>query len=150
MNRESGYTYISILLVVFALALTAQSTWIPASTTARREAETELLFRGLAYRAAIESYYLRDAERPQFPPNLAALISDPRYDGVRHLRVLYDNPLAKADWAIIPAPVGGIAGVAPRSDTRPLKQAGFSKSIKEFAESDSYAQWKFVFNPTKN
>lgn len=145
MKRQAGYTYISILIVVFALALTAQATWIPQSTTVRRAAEAELIFRGTAYRAAIESYYKLGGAQPRYPEDLESLLADPRFQDVRHIRVLYDVPRGFGRWTLVYSPSGGVSGVAPESSERPFKMAGFPKELEHFEDAQNYRDWTFTY-----
>ena len=145
MKREAGYTYISILIVVFALAIAAQATWIPQSTTARREAEAELIFRGAAYLAAIESYYDLGGNAKRYPDDLESLLSDPRFEDVRHIRTLYDVPRGFDRWTLIFSPLGGVSGVAPDSSAQPLKIAGFPAELEHFEDAESYRDWTFTY-----
>lgn len=149
MSRDDGYTYITILIVVFTLALTALTTWIPSSTMSTREKELELLFRGRAYVSAIFSYYHADAENPALPTSPEDLINDPRFPGKRHIRSLYVDPITASDWALIYGSSGGITGVRSQSGLAPLKQTGFSEAFSDFEDSSSYSEWGFVFDPAE-
>jgi type II secretory pathway pseudopilin PulG len=118
-----------------------------ASHAAQREKEAELLFRGNAYRQAIESYYRKEQ---RYPMKLAELVEDNRYPSpARHLRRLYRDPVTGADWAVMDAPGGGIMGVHSRSEAQPLKSGGFSLADKTFADARRYADWQFFYTPTQ-
>ena len=144
MKAEGGYTYLTMLIVVFTVTLAAQATWMPSSTASVREQERELIFRGQAYKAAIASYYFADPERPSLPRSLEDLLDDPRFPGLRHIRSLYADPISKIRWSVISVD-GGIIGVAPTSDGQPMKVSGFSSGLEGFENSESYSDWKFVF-----
>lgn len=146
LPHEAGYTYITVLIVVFALALAAQVTWIPASTERARETEAELLFRGLAYRDAVRSHWEWGGQN-RYPPTLDALLEDPRQMGLRHIRRLYESPVCEGRWRQLSAPGGGIAGVAPDCDAAPFKQSGFPSALDGLEAAGSYAEWEFRFDP---
>lgn len=142
----AGYTYVSLLIAMAAIAMAAQATWIPTETEARRQAETELIFRGLAYKAAIEAYWRFDPLMPAYPSDLNDLLSDPRADGVRHIRRLYASPVGNG-WQRIDTPGGGIQGVVPASRDAPLKRTDFPKELEIFEDARDYRDWQFVFTP---
>ncbi len=144
-GRDEGYTYITILVVMVAAALAAQTAWIPTGTEARRAAEAELLFRGQAYASAIESYYQADSPGT-YPGSLADLLEDPRSEGRRHIRRLYP-PVFSEEWQLLPAADGGIAGVAIASDKVPFKRSGFSAKLAGFENAETYADWEFYAQP---
>ena len=144
MKAEGGYTYLTMLIVVFTVTLAAQATWVPASTVSIRAKEQELIFRGQAYQAAISSYYLADPKNPSFPRSLEDLLDDPRFSGRRHIRSLYDDPISRGQWSVITGE-GGITGVASTSDRQPLKVSGFPYGLENFDNSVAYSDWHFVF-----
>ena len=117
-----------------------------ASHTAQREKEAELIFRGEQYRDAIASYYKKEQ---RYPRALTELLEDKRYPmPVRHLRKLYRDPMTGQDeWALVEAPGGGVMGVHSRSDDAPIKTGNFSPKNQEFAEAQTYADWKFIHSP---
>ena len=145
-TSTGGYTYVSLLVVIVAATLSAQTTWVPSGTRAQRAAEAELIFRGLAYRDAIRSYWEADPDRPSFPSTLEDLLQDPRGEGTRHIRRLYE-PVFGDEWELLPADGGGIAGVAPRTDLTPLKRANFPADLAIEDGADSFGDWRFVFTP---
>lgn len=147
-SSEAGYTYISVLVMVVGVALAAQSTWIPASTTSKRASEDELIFRGTAYAQAIESYWRADPENPSFPSTLEDLLIDPRDGVTRHIRRLYE-PVFSRDWTIVQAEEGGIKGVSPGARIQPLKTANFPAEMIANTESQVYSDWIFAFEPTQ-
>ena len=61
--------------------------------------EAELLFRGQAYRRAIESYYRANGV---YPRALEDLLKDPRFPSKRHIRSLYPDPMGKGQaWLLL-------------------------------------------------
>jgi type II secretory pathway pseudopilin PulG len=146
-KRLQGFTYIGLLIFLAVMGAGMAAFGELASHAAQREKEAELLFRGEAYRAAIESYYKKEQRYPQ---SLEQLLEDKRYPTpVRHLRRLYADPLTgEADWAVVEAPGGGIMGVHSRSEEAPVKTGNFSLKNQVFAEAKAYAEWNFVHSPT--
>lgn len=149
-SGERGFTYLAILigLALLGVALAAIGTlW---STTAQRDRETELLFVGEAYRTAIASYY-RHGPGAQLPLELSDLIEDRRTAvPMRHLRRLYADPMTgRADWTLVRTAEGAIVGVRSASQRAPLKRANFPAYESDFADSECYCDWQFVYNTTR-
>lgn len=148
-RRQSGFTYIGLLMavVIMGLMLTVASrVW---STTEQRERETQLLFAGHAYRMAIASYF---AHGHRFPATLQDLLQDDRSPvPVRHLRRLYPDPMTgTADWTLIMTPnAGGIMGVSSSSQRAPLKRQGFDLIDDAFKDTDCYCAWQFIYYPNR-
>jgi hypothetical protein len=117
-----------------------------ASHATQREKEAELIFRGEQYRDAIASYYKKEQ---RYPKALDELLEDKRYPmPVRHLRRMYRDPITgEAEWGLVEAPGGGVMGVYSRSETAPIKTGNFSSKNQEFADTLSYAEWKFIHSP---
>lgn len=143
-GREAGYTYLSVLAVLAAMAVAAQTTWIPAESERLRDAEAELLFRGRAYARAIESW--RRAGNGSLPPSLEALLDDPREPGRRHIRRLYEDPMG-GGWTLIRGADGGVAGVASSSGAAPRRRAFFPPGLEEFRGAEAYSDWVFGAAP---
>lgn len=146
-DREAGYTYVSVLAVLVAAALSAQTAFIPAESARIRDAEAELLFRGAAYREAIEAFWAAGGSAPRLPRSLDELRDDPRGDGQRHIRQLYGDPITDRPWTLIRGNDGGISGVASTSTDRPRRRAFFPAGFEDFEAADSYADWTFEFTP---
>lgn len=150
---QQGYTYAAVLAAVVIVGIAAEVGRLSTSRLVQAERETELLFRGEAYMRAIGSYYRAHGA---YPRTLADLANDPRAPGRQHLRAPYTDPMAKpglvveqgaGGWALIPAPDGGISGVASRSKARPMKRANFPQKFEAFDGAESYADWVFEFSP---
>lgn len=148
-DREAGYTYPAALILLVALALAAQTATIPASGTAQSEREAELIFRGMAYRDAIEAYWRAGGTNPRLPARLQDLVEDPRAEGLRHIRRLYDDPMPRGGWRLIEEPGGGISGVVSSAPGTPRRRAFFPAALTGFDSADSYQDWRFVFDPSK-
>jgi type II secretory pathway pseudopilin PulG len=147
MMKSRGFTYLTVLFIVAVITAGLALVGEVWETAAKREKETQLLFVGNEYRKAITRYYL--AGKNQYPRALEDLLKDPRQPGtVRYLRRLYADPLTgKAEWGIVKAPDGGIAGVHSLSEEKPLKAANFKVRDAGFESAQSYADWKFIYTP---
>lgn len=148
-QRESGFTYLTLLFVIafmgIGLALTGEL-W---RTAALRDREAQLLYAGGQYRRAIERYYASGLR--QYPRSLEDLLKDPRKPNTqRYLRRLYVDPVTgSAEWGIVKAPDGGIMGVYSTSEAKPVKTGGFDLRNRAFEGAEKYSDWKFVYDPTK-
>lgn len=147
---QKGFTYLMVLVAVIAVGILAESATIYASKTRQLDVEAELLFRGMAYRNAIKSYYQSGNPQKFYPKSLDDLIRDPRTVSHRsHIRMLYTDPVTngKASWKLIRAPDGGILGVASSSTAKPVKTGNFRKEFQSFENAKSYADWIFEYVP---
>jgi type II secretory pathway pseudopilin PulG len=142
---ESGFTYIGLLIVVALMGILLAAVGEVASTVARHEHETELLFIGNEYRNAIARFF---QQNHRYPAALEELLES--NDGPKpshYLRRLYRDPMTGAvDWTLVPA-AQGFMGVASSSTQLPLKRAGFDFADESFEKAESYADWTFVFYP---
>ena len=147
IDRQTGFTYLTVLFVVAFMGLglaLAGEVW---QTTLARDREIELLYAGNQYRRAIERYYVSGPR--QFPGTLEDLLKDPRKPGTeRYLRKLYFDPMTgKSEWGLVKSPQGGIMGVYSLSEDPPKKVAGFAFANREFEGATKYSDWKFAYNP---
>ena len=150
-TSERGFSYALILAAVVILGIVAEAAHVTTWRIVKADREQELLFRGDAYRRAIQSYYEAGGAIKQFPRNLDDLLKDSRTaSGKPHIRALYADPMnkeEKAEWRLIRALDGGISGVASQSTDEPLKQANFPMGFENFAGAKSYSDWVFEFRP---
>jgi type II secretory pathway pseudopilin PulG len=140
---QRGFTYLVLLLwlaIGSALLTALASRW---SFEARRERETEFVFRAEQYRSAIESYAAPIningcANVQRLPASLDDLLTDPRCGLMRHhLRTLYLDPITRSpEWGLVQR-FGAIEGVYSRSDRAPLRHINGVRT---------YQDWKFVAN----
>lgn len=144
--RERGFTYIGLLALVVLIGILLARAGEVASTSAQRERETELLFIGHQYREAIARFYVRTRRFPLTLEELVGAADGPTPQ--RYLRRLYPDPMTgAADWLLLPAPGGGISGVASSSARAPLKTDGFEPLDAAFAGGAKYSEWAFNFDP---
>jgi type II secretory pathway pseudopilin PulG len=144
-RAQGGFTFIGLLVAVVVMGLMLTMVARVWSTTEQRERETQLLFVGHAYRAAIASYY---AYGHKFPSSLNELLQDDRFPlPKRHLRRLYPDPMTgQADWSLVLTPDGqAIMGVVSSSKVTPIKRAGFPLEDEAFKGADCYCGWQFAY-----
>lgn len=152
-RQQSGFTYITIVVMVTLLAIGAGVTNTVTSTLIKRGKETELLYQGGQFVQAIQRYY--EAGVPnQYPRDLSALLRDPRFPYKVHIRKIFKEPFSRQDdakmgWQLITNTEGGIIGVASQSSRKPLKNAKFPDFVRVEGEGTEYAHWQFVFIPNK-
>ena len=143
-RAERGFAVAAVLVLLVIIALGAQVTTIPTKSALIRNAEEELIFRGQAYAAAIESYRTAVEGDDSLPQRLEDLIDDRRLNGQRYIRRLYADPLTGGAWNLLRDESGGIRGVASRASGAPRKKAFFPKGLDAFATAASYKSWRFV------
>ncbi|MBI5785661.1 MAG: type II secretion system protein [Rhodocyclales bacterium] len=155
--RQSGVTYVGVLVLVALMGITAAVAADVWHTSRKRDSERELLFIGNQFRQAIGHYYEQSpGPAKTFPRQLADLLRDPRTPGMkRHLRRIYPDPITGSDeWGLVKGPSGEILGVFSRSEAVPLKQANFRKADASFENKQRYSEWTFVYtarrSPTAN
>lgn len=141
----AGFTYIGLLALILLIGILLSAAGQVASTAARRERETQLLWVGHEYRAAIGRYWGLKRAYPQALQDLLGAAPDAPVQ-VRFLRKLYPDPMTSAvDWVLLPAPGGGIMGVASSSKRAPLKTGNFDEADQDFADAKAYGDWQFKF-----
>lgn len=146
-SSQSGFTYAAVLVAVVIVGIGAEITYLSMARIVQAEKEAELLFRGQAYRRAIESFYKTNGS---YPRSLDDLLKDPRSHSRRHIRVLYPDPMSKEKeqgWQLIPSTDGGVGGVASRSTDKPIKTANFPIFFDKFNDAQSYSEWVFEYVP---
>lgn len=146
---QFGFTYLTVMFIVAilmgGLALLGE-VW---ETAAKRGREAELLFVGNQYRSAIARYYeSTPGGVKRYPRTLEDLLRDPRQPSTqRYLRKLYSDPFGGAEWGIVKAPDGGIAGIHSLSEEKPLKTGHFKLRDAGFEAAKRYADWQFLYSP---
>lgn len=146
-RHARGFTYIGLLALIVLIGLLLATAGEVTATTAQREREAQLLWVGNQYRAAIGRYW---SQRRVYPQTLQDLLGTPADAPLqaRYIRSLYPDPMTNAlDWTLLPAPRGGIMGVASSSKRTPLKTAHFEDVDQEFANVTAYSDWRFYFIP---
>jgi len=146
-RRAGGFTYVGLLALVVLIGLMLGAAGEVAATAAQRERETQLLWVGHEYRAAIGRYWNHKRAYPQSLQDLLGAAPDAPLQ-VRYLRRLYPDPMTNAvDWVLVPAPNGGIMGVTSSSKRAPFKTDHFDEGDQDFANAGTYGDWQFTFLP---
>ena len=148
-TRQRGFTYLTVLFIVAILLGGLAMVGEVWETSAKREKEADLLFVGNQYRRAIARFYEgTPGGVKRYPRTLEELLKDPRQPSTqRFLRRLYPDPFGAAEWGIVKAPDGGVAGVYSLSEEKPLKTANFRLRDAGFDGAQRYADWKFIYSP---
>ena len=146
-RSDGGFTYLGLLALIVLIGIMLAAAGEVAATAAQRERETQLLWVGHEYRAAIGRYWSRKRAYPQSLQELLGAAPDAPVQ-VRYLRRLYPDPMTNAvDWVLVPAPRGGIMGVMSSSKRAPLKTGHFDEGDQPFADASAYSDWQFMFLP---
>lgn len=145
-----GFTYVGLLIAVAVIAAGSATVLGAGANQQLRDNEAELLAIGHEFRRALQSY--ADATpvgQPTAPQELAELLRDPRYLGVRrHLRRIYPDPLTgNTRWGIIRSPDGRISGIHSLSATPTLRRTGFPTGMEEFEKTGRHDEWIFAHAP---
>lgn len=144
--RQRGFTYLGALFLVVLMGAALAATGQLWSTASVRAKERELLWVGTQYAHALRRYYEYSPGIKQYPAMLEDLLEDNRTpEPRRFLRRLYVDPFTgKADWGLIRAVDGRIAGVFSASSRQALKTARFPAEWTDFEGKTRYSEWEFV------
>jgi type II secretory pathway pseudopilin PulG len=146
-RASSGFAYLFLLFALAVLGVLLAALGQNWTTTMQRERETQLLYVGQQFGAALASYRAWTKTGPAAPVTLDQLVEDKRFPfPVRHLRQIYRDPMTgKRDWELQMAD-GVIVGVRSHSQKIALRQ-----SLPDYvviaggASADtSYHDWLFV------
>jgi type II secretory pathway pseudopilin PulG len=151
--RQSGFTYIGVLILVAIMGITAAATGELWRTESRREAEAQLLFVGNQYRQAITGYYEQSpGQKRSFPMRLDDLLRDPRVPGTkRYLRKLFADPVTGGEeWGLVKGPAGEILGVFSLSEQTPIKKSNFGVRDARLEDRQKYSEWVFMYTPGRS
>lgn len=146
--RSGGFTYVGLIVLLAILGLVAAAGMKTGALMQRAAAEQELLEIGAAFSDALRSYAAATPQgQPTQPPNLQALLKDPRFPGVRrHLRRIFVDPVTgKAEWGVVT--IGDkalVSGVYSLSAARPLKVGNFDARFVNFDNKERISEWKFT------
>lgn len=148
VSHGSGFTYLSLLILVATIGIVTASTLQIGAALQRRAAEEELIEIGTEFRDALISYSnATPAGQKRTPSSLQDLLKDPRYQSPRrHLRKLYIDPITgKDEWGVVELGEGtGIIGIHSLSDAQPIKIGNFDAAFQDFEGKLSYRDWKFM------
>jgi type II secretory pathway pseudopilin PulG len=147
-HRQSGFTYLSLIILVAIIGIAAAATLKMGAVIQRSRAEQQLLDIGAAYSDALKSYAdATPAGMPPQPPSLQDLLRDPRFPGVRrHLRRIYVDPMTgSAEWGIVYlGDKAGVLAVYSLSNARPVKIGNFPPRFATLAGKQKISEWRFT------
>jgi type II secretory pathway pseudopilin PulG len=147
-RRQGGAVMLAFLLALALVGIGAMAAFDVWSVTRQRQRETQLLFVGHQFRAAIRDYYYAGPPGAgrSLPPSLDELLDDNRFPvPVHHLRRLYGDPMTgSTDWGLLMAG-DRVIGVYSKSEAMPIKQKGFELIDASFEDKTSYHDWVFAF-----
>lgn len=152
--KQKGYSLVVVMVAIVIMSILAEAAISLDSYRIKKSKEAELLFIGLAYKKALQSYAgASTAQQSRSPQRLEDLISDPRFTYRRHLRRLYPDPMRSNNrdaseevikqWRVLRNSKGGIVGVASKNKDIPLKKAFFPPPLSHFANAKQYSEWVF-------
>jgi type II secretory pathway pseudopilin PulG len=152
-QNHSGFSYLGVLILVAVISISLVGTGRYWSTIIKREREAELLFRGDQIRKAIASYYDNSPEgqAKAYPRQFSDLIKDPRFPSLkRHLRRWYTDPMTpNGEWVYLMDASQRLKGIHSSHPGKPLKKDNFLKEYRDFKLAQTYADWVFVYIPSK-
>lgn len=146
-DGQGGFTYLGVLVTVAVLGLLASSGIQLSALAQRRSAELALLDIGAEFSDALQRYAAATPPgMPTQPPNLDALLRDPRSPVPRrYLRRIYPDPFTgSTDWGITYARGStGVVEIYSRSTARTLKRAHFEPRFAGFEGTRQLSSWRF-------
>jgi hypothetical protein len=149
-QRQSGFTYLWVLLLVAFMGVGLTVAVEIDSTAAQRDREQELITIGRQFQTALGRYYESQAAggKKEYPAALDDLLRDSRIPGIRrHLRKVFVDPMTRTpQWGLVT--VGGrIVGVHSLSSAMPIKQDGFAPEHSQLRGKRKYSEWLFTYPP---
>ncbi len=144
---QAGVIYLAMLLTVAALSGVSAMGLRVAKTIQQRQAESELLWIGQAFRNALQSYAEATPNGlPNTPESLAELLRDPRSPGIkRHLREIYRDPFTgNQDWGIVRGPDRRIVGIHSLDAGEVLKQQNHPMELAGLSAAKRHSDWIFT------
>jgi type II secretory pathway pseudopilin PulG len=148
LSSSAGITYLGAIIIVVIMGIMMGITGQSWRMIMKRERETELLFRGMEYKRAIEKWHGTGQRIPGSPPpgklkELKDLLQGKSLQKVRYIRKLYKDPITGEDFTVLQDPVKGIVGVASSSEEEPLKKGNFPKGLESLENQTQYRKWAF-------
>lgn len=145
---QRGATYL-LLLFILALLAAGAATWAERwQVAAQRERETELFFRGLQLRDALQHFHDHTPEgAAAWPAQLDDLLRDARHQPPAvHLRRLYADPFSgRPDWVLLRNAEGGIVGLHSSVDRPALRRHGLPQGVTASdGPNPKTSDWQFL------
>lgn len=149
-RKAQGFTYVGLLIFIAILSVSITYALEAGSALQLRAKEQELIFVGLQYQHAFDSY--ADATpmgQPVLPKNLEELLLDTRSTVTRrHLRKVFLDPITAQNFAQVRDQDGRLLGVRSRATDKPIKAVGFPADAVGMEAKEHYSDW--VFGNTRN
>jgi type II secretory pathway pseudopilin PulG len=175
LRSSAGFTYVGALVMAMIVGIMASRAAVIWKTSAQREKETELIFRGMQYRDALRDFYGMslepygtvaaqpgttvgaNAQKPVIiPPNAPRLselkdLVSPTTQAQKKpkLRRLYLDPMTGKEFVpIVDQTINRIVGVKSASEAEPIKKANFPYELEpsDFVDKKKYSEWEFRCN----
>jgi hypothetical protein len=146
MVKHRGIALLLLLIAVAVIGMVSAQSVQAGRQIWRRDAEQELLHRGLELRGALRSFVdTTPGQAVLGPRSLEELLRDPRVPGIRrHLRRVPVDPMTgRMQWGLVRSPDGQILGVYSLSEEVPIKRSGFPPELADFEQAKSYRAWVF-------
>ncbi|WP_374357519.1 type II secretion system protein [Pseudoduganella danionis] len=147
-QQQSGFTYLSLLILLAILGLVTASAIKLGSVLQRSKAEQELLLIGAAFSDALQSYAeATPAGQSPLPASLNDLLRDPRFPAPRrHLRKIFVDPMTgRSEWGVVYAgDTGGVMAIYSLSNARPVRISNFPSRYAGFSGALKISDWKFA------
>lgn len=149
-QRQRGFTYLWVLLMLTALSLALLKDNGYRQAIQRQQQEEELFFRGVQIRDAIQQY--QKAGNGCFPLGFDDLLRDTRgKKAVYHLRQWFTDPFTGSrEWGMSHDKQGRWVGVFSQGKGRPLRSTAFPPALRDFKKADSYQKWVFKVDDAAN
>jgi hypothetical protein len=151
-QRQGGFGYLAVLLIVLMLAVALGTTYERMDTVMKREREQEWFFAGKQYQQAIASYYNKSPNNiKELPTSVDELLLDRRFvSPTRHLRKRFADPITGGDWTLVVDENQKIKGVYSESELPILQTAQFMLAATDSSEPELvYNDIKFEFLPAQ-
>jgi len=145
MRRQRAFTYLGLLFVIAFIGLLMASAGQVWHLAAQRDRETELLFVGQQFSAALASYRAATPGDPKrLPRRLEDLVEDRRGPVIRrHLRKIFADPMTGSrEWGL-DRNGDQIVAVYSLANGKPIRQANFPPGLESLAKARSYREWRF-------
>ena len=145
-RAQQGYMLVLALIALASFAAGASVVTARWADEMQREREQELLRIGNEIAGALAAYAKDSAGSTRsHPQSLDTLLEDRRALGlVRYLRRIEPDPFTgRADWGLIRAADGGVAGVFSHGDARPFLRVPRKLPHVDLPVAERYADWQF-------
>lgn len=147
--RRRGLVLMALLIMLVLVGVSALTVTEFAATARAREQESQMLWVGEQYRAAIERYWkATPGLRKILPTSVDQLLLDDRFPSpVRHLREKYADPFDPSQELELIKWNNAIVGVHSTVERTAMKRSNFPPRYYTFEGAESTVDWRFVFQP---